>query len=190
MGKSKKTSQHPGRIRIVGGKWRGRKFPVPEVAGLRPTPDRVRETLFNWLQPVIAGARCLDLYAGTGLLGLEAVSRGAAGAVLVEQDSSLIAQIKRNIEMLDAGGDVLVEQAEALSWLRHNQSRFDLVFLDPPFGQGLIEKSASLLKERRCLQPHAMIYVESEPELQLPDGFRVVRQGKAGKVKFMLVELL
>ena len=190
MGKSKKTSRRPGKIRIVGGKWRGRKFPVPGVAGLRPTPDRVRETLFNWLQPVIAGARCLDLYAGTGILGLEAVSRGAADAILVEQDSSLIAQIQRNVEMLDAGGEVYVEQAEALSWLRHNKNRFDLVFLDPPFGQGLIEKSTGLLKEKGCLQPHAMIYVESEPELQVPDGLRVIKQGKAGKVKFMLVELV
>ncbi|MGH8121006.1 MAG: 16S rRNA (guanine(966)-N(2))-methyltransferase RsmD, partial [Gammaproteobacteria bacterium] len=164
--------------------------PVPDVAGLRPTPDRVRETLFNWLQPVITGACCLDLYAGTGILGLEAVSRGAAEAILVEQDPSLLAQIRRSIELLDTGELVRVEQAEALAWLRHNQTRFDLVFLDPPFGQGLIEKSANLLKERDCLQPYAMIYMESEPELQVPDGFRVHRQSKAGKVKFMLVELL
>jgi len=191
MGKTKKSPQRPpGRIRIIGGKWRGRKLTVPDAPGLRPTPDRVRETLFNWLQPIITGARCLDLYAGTGILGLEAVSRGAAEAVLVEQDSALIDRIKLNIEMLDAGADVRVEQAEALLWLRHNKTRFDLVFLDPPFRQGLIEKSASLLKERGCLHPHARIYMESEPELQLPDGFRIVREGKAGKVKFMLVELV
>ena len=190
MGNSKLTQQRPGRIRIIGGKWRGRKLPVPDVAGLRPTPDRVRETLFNWLQPIISGTRCLDLYAGTGILGLEAISRGAASAVLVEQDPSLVARIRRNSEILDAGAAVHVEQAEAQKWLRQNSNRFDVVFLDPPFGQGLVAKSARLLKDRECLQPHAMIYVESEPELELPDWFRIVRQGKAGKVKFMLVELL
>lgn len=187
---SRQTQQRPGRIRIIGGKWRGRKLPVPDVAGVRPTPDRVRETLFNWLQPVIAGAHCLDLYAGTGILGLEAMSRGAADAVLIEQDPVLLAQIRRNIEVLDAGASVRAEQAGALEWLRHNNIRFDLVFLDPPFGQGLVALSTQYLKERECLLPHAMIYIESEPGLQPPDGFRVVKQGKAGKVKFMLVELL
>ena len=163
---------------------------MPDVAGLRPTPDRVRETLFNWLQPVINGAHCLDLYAGTGILGLEAVSRGASDAVLVEQDLVLFAQIRRNIEILDAGASVRAEQAGALEWLRHNQHKFDLVFLDPPFAQGLLARSAQFLRERECLLPHAMIYMESEPGLQPPDGFRVVKQGTAGKVKFMLLELL
>jgi 16S rRNA (guanine966-N2)-methyltransferase len=163
---------------------------VPDVAGLRPTPDRVRETLFNWLQPVINGVHCLDLYAGTGILGLEAISRGAADVMLIEQDPVLFAQIRRNIEILDASASVRAEQAEAKKWLRHNKNRFDLVFLDPPFGQGLVESSFMLLKDQQSLQPHAMIYVESEPDLQLPVGFRVVKQGQAGKVKFMLGELL
>lgn len=157
---------------------------------MRPTPDRVRETLFNWLQPIISGARCLDLYAGTGILGLEAVSRGAESAVLIEQDTALVVLIRRNIETLDAGTAVHVEQADAHQWLRQNTGRFDVVFLDPPFGQGLVEKSAQLLKDQGCLQPHARIYVESELELHVPDWFHIVRQGKAGKVKFMLVELL
>ena len=182
--------QRPGRIRIIGGKWRGRKLPVPEGAVLRPTPDRVRETLFNWLQPIISGARCLDLYAGTGILGLEAISRGAETAVLIELDTALVAQIRRNIETLDAGAAVHVEQADAQKWLHQNTGRFDLVFLDPPFGQGLVEKSARLLKDQGRLKPHARIYVESEPELQVPDWFRVIRHGQAGKVKFMLTELL
>jgi 16S rRNA (guanine966-N2)-methyltransferase len=163
---------------------------VPDVAGLRPTPDRVRETLFNWLQPIVAGAHCLDLYAGTGALGLEALSRGAADAILIEHDPVLIAQIWRNIEVLDAGASVRAEQAEALKWLRHNENKFDLVFLDPPFGQGLVAKSAQMLKEQECLLPQALIYMESEPGVLPPDGFKVVKEGKAGKVKFMLVELL
>ena len=189
-GKIKLIQQRPGRIRIIGGKWRGRKLPVPDVAGLRPTPDRVRETLFNWLQPVIAGAHCLDLYAGTGILGLEALSRGAADATLIEHDPVLFAQIRRNIGVLDAGASARVEQAEALQWVAHNKNSFDLVFLDPPFGLGVVVKRALLLKERKCLQPHAMVYMESQPGVQPPDGFRVVKEGKAGKVKFMLMELL
>ena len=150
----------------------------------------MRETLFNWLQPVISGAHCLDLYAGTGILGLEAISRGASDAVLVEQDPVLFAEVRRTIEILGAGASVRAEMAGALEWLRHNKNRFDLVFLDPPFGQGLVAQSARCLKERECLLPHAMIYIESGPGLPPPDGFRVVKQGKAGKVKFMLVELL
>ena len=97
-------TKRQGRIRIIGGKWRGRKLPVVDVATLRPTPDRVRETLFNWLQPVIEGASCLDLYAGTGALGLEALSRGAGDVVLVEQNSDAVLQISRNIETLSAQG--------------------------------------------------------------------------------------
>jgi 16S rRNA (guanine966-N2)-methyltransferase len=165
-------------------------LPVPDVAGLRPTPDRVRETLFNWLQPVIAGAHCLDLYAGTGILGLEALSRGAADATLVEHDPVLFAQICRNIELLDTAASACAEQAEAMQWLARNQNSFDLVFLDPPYGQGLAAKSALMLKERKCLKAHAMIYIESEAEMHTPDGFRVIRESKAGKVKFMLAELL
>ena len=102
----------------------------------------------------------------------------------------MFAQIRRNIEILDTGDRIQVEHAEAMKWLRHNRQKFDLVFLDPPFALGLVENSLMLLQEQGCLQPHVMIYVESGPGLQLPDWLRVVRQGKAGKVKFMLVELL
>jgi 16S rRNA (guanine966-N2)-methyltransferase len=183
-------SRRPGSIRIVGGKWRSRKLQVPDIAGLIPTPDRVRETLFNWLQPFIAGAHCLDLYAGTGALGLEAASRGAADVILIEHDRVLFEQILRNIGMLDAGTSVRAEQAEALKWLRYNKNKYDLVFLDPPFGQKLVARSAQMLREQKCLLPRALIYMESEPGVPLPEGFKVVKEGKAGKVKFMLVELL
>ena len=163
---------------------------MPDVPGLRPTPDRVRETLFNWLQPVITGAHCLDLYAGTGILGLEALSRGASDVTLVEHDPVLFAQIRRNIELLDAAASARAEQGEATAWLARNKNSFDLVFLDPPYGRGLVAKSTSKMKERKCLLPRAVIYIESEPGMETPDGFRVIREGKAGKVKFMLVELL
>jgi len=155
---------------------------------LRPTPDRVRETLFNWLQPVISGASCLDLYAGTGSLGLEAVSRGASSVVLVENDPALVNQLAENIKTLDTT-EACLERSEALSWLKHNTRQFDVVFLDPPFGQGLIEKSCDLLREMNCLKPRALIYIEAEQGLQLPSYLTyltIKKQGKAGQVKYML----
>ena len=190
MGKGRLTQRQPGKVRIIGGKWRGRRLPVPDCAGLRPTPDRVRETLFNWLQPLVNGAVCLDLYAGTGILGLEAISRGAAAAVLVEADPLLAGHIRRSIALLGAGREVHVEELEARAWLRRSRAQFDLVFLDPPFGQGLVERSLGLLRAQHALRPGARIYVEAEPGLQAPEDFRVVRHGRAGKVQFLLGELL
>ena len=178
-------SHRPGKIRIIGGKWRGRKLPVPETVMLRPTPDRVKETLFNWLQPVISGASCLDLYAGTGALGLEAISRGASSVVLVENDPALAGQLAENIKTLDAT-DARLERSEALSWLRRNSTQFDLVFLDPPFNQGLVEKSCELLLELNGLKPQALIYVEAEQELRLPTSLIIKKQDSAGQVKFLL----
>lgn len=128
-----------GSVRIIGGRWRGTRLPVADADGLRPTSDRVRETLFNWLQPVLAGARVLDLFAGSGALGLEAVSRGAREAVLVERDARLAAMLRDSVARLDAVGQVEVAQADALSWLRGPASaqRFDVVFVDPPFAAAL-----------------------------------------------------
>lgn len=152
---------------------------------LRPTPDRVRETLFNWLQNVIKGARCLDLYAGTGALGLEAASRGAASVVLVERDRLLADQLAENLNKLDAG-EVTLERTEARHWLQHCTQKFDLVFLDPPFDQGLVEESCRLLRERGCLNPNALIYIEAGRGLELPPYLDIVKQGAAGQVKYLL----
>jgi 16S rRNA (guanine966-N2)-methyltransferase len=128
-----------GSVRIVGGRWRGTRLPVADSDGLRPTADRVRETLFNWLQPVLPGARVLDLFAGSGALGLETVSRGAREAVLVERDARLAAMLRDTVARLDAGRQVEVAQADALSWLRRPAPAqpFDLVFVDPPFAAAL-----------------------------------------------------
>ncbi|HTA64280.1 MAG TPA: 16S rRNA (guanine(966)-N(2))-methyltransferase RsmD, partial [Xanthomonadaceae bacterium] len=130
-----------GSVRIIGGRWRGSKLPVADAAGLRPSADRVRETVFNWLQPRIVGARVLDLFAGTGALGLEAASRGAARVVLVEKDAVLASTLRANAERLaraDAAKTVEVVCDDALRWLsRSPDARFDLVFVDPPFAAGL-----------------------------------------------------
>ena len=149
----------PGDVRIIAGRLRGSKLPVADRAGLRPTSDRVRETLFNWLQPVVPGARVLDLFAGTGALGFEAASRGAADVQLVERDPALAANLRAQAGRLRADS-VRVHHADALSWLRAPASgRFDIVFLDPPFDAGLWEPAAALLAP--WLAPSAWIYVEA-----------------------------
>ena len=179
-------ANQPGKIRIIGGKWRGRRFPVLDIETLRPTPDRVRETLFNWLQPVIEGASCLDLFAGTGALGLEAMSRGAGEVVLVEHNSDAALQLSRNIEVLGAAG-IRIYQSDALEWLRQNKQKFDIVFLDPPFRQGLIEKSCALMKVHGGLKKNVLVYIEADKTLQIPDGMVLKKQGTAGQVRFMLL---
>src|SRR5690606_40251179 len=150
----------PGSVRIVAGRWRGTRLPVADAAGLRPTPDRVRETLFNWLQGRLAGANALDLFAGSGALGLEAVSRGASEAVLVERDPRLAGSLRGTVARLGAGDRVEVACADALAWLRASPRRaFDVVFLDPPFAAGLWEAVLAALEP--WLAPDAWLYVES-----------------------------
>lgn len=156
---------------------------------MRPTPDRARETLFNWLQNIIEGAHCLDLFAGTGALGLEAASRGAADVTLVEQDRTLANQITENIKTLGAV-EARVECNSALFWLQNCTEKFDLVFLDPPFEQGLIEKSCDLLREKQCLRKNALIYIEAEQSLQLPSYLNIIKKSSAGQVKYMLAKLV
>lgn len=157
------------------------------MEALRPTPDRVRETLFNWLRPVISGACCLDLYAGTGILGFEAISRGAASTIFVEQNQQLAEQLKQKIESLGAT-EASVVRSDAFGWLQHAGQKFDLVFLDPPFNLGLIEQSCALLREYNCLCPGALIYVEAERGIQIPSWLTVKKQGYAGQVSYMLLE--
>ena len=187
--KTRKTRS--GRLRIVAGNWRSRLLDIADVKGLRPTSERIRETLFNWLVPRIQGARCLDLFAGTGALGLEALSRGARSAVFVEQSAPAVATLKANIEVLDAAG-ALIRQTDALEYLRGKpEGPFDLVFLDPPFAADLNEELCKLLEQRQVLAEDALVYIEqdrSKPEPTLPSGWHVQKNKTAGNVRYMLVQ--
>ena len=178
-----------GKVRIIGGNWRGRKIPVPDAQGLRPTPDRVRETLFNWLQPFLHGAKCLDLFAGSGALGIEAVSRGAASSLLIEQDRETAETLRESLRMLDAD-KIAVHQADALQWIKTTNQVFDIIFLDPPFGKNMIEQCLSLLAESECVVEQTLIYVESESIWQAEKNVEVIKQAKAGQVHYMLLKTL
>jgi 16S rRNA (guanine966-N2)-methyltransferase len=185
--RSKRASlSPPGKVRIIAGRLRGSRIVVPDRPGLRPTPDRVRETLFNWLAPVIEGARCLDLFAGTGALGIEALSRGAASCTFVESDRELARRIEDDLTRLDAG-EARVVATDAESLLAGAQQPFDVVFLDPPFAANLWEAIASRL-ERGWLARDAWIYVESPADARfaLPPTWQLHREGHAGAARHAL----
>lgn len=178
-----------GQLRIVGGRWRGRRLPIPDEPGLRPTPDRIRETLFNWLMPILPGARCLDLFAGTGALGFEAVSRGAAEAVLVERSSAVARQLRANCEIL-ACENVLVRQADALSWLEQVGDPFDVVFLDPPYAAELWQAAVERLHAHAWLKSQSRLYLEMPTSAWFPDlppGWELRREKRAGSIHYGLV---
>lgn len=179
--------QAPGSVRIIGGRWRGTRLPVPHKPGLRPTSDRVRETLFNWLQPVLAGARVLDLFAGSGALGLEAVSRGAASAQLVEADPQLAHALEAAAARLDASRQVAVHRGDALAWLRtHAGASFDIAFVDPPFEASLWPAVLELLPVRMAAD--AWLYLESPADHApaLPAEWAVHRESGTREVRYAL----
>lgn len=177
----------PGKVRLIGGQWRGARLAVAAAPGLRPTSDRVRETLFNWLAPMLHGARVLDVFAGSGALGLEAVSRGAASAVLVERDPALSSILREVVGRLPGGEAVTVSQSDALTWLRSQpESQFDLAFVDPPFEAGLWDEVLPMLVP--WLAADAWLYVES-PLSVIPEpgaDFRLHREGRTREVRFAL----
>jgi 16S rRNA (guanine966-N2)-methyltransferase len=183
-------STRSGRLRIVAGKWRSRLLDIADVPGLRPTSERIRETLFNWLAPWIEGARCLDLFAGTGALGLEALSRGARSAVFVEQAALAATTLKANAESLGAEG-VIIRQMDALQYLRDTtDGPFDVVFLDPPFATDLNEELCRLLEERKMLSNNALVYIEqdrSKPSPAIPARWHEMKNKTAANVRYMLV---
>ena len=176
------------RIRITGGEWRSRLIQVIDSQGLRPTPDRVRETLFNWLGQDLGGLDCLDLFAGSGILGFEAASRGAASVVLVERDQRVGATLRLNAASL-GGGRLEVLRSDALEFALGCARRgrtFDLVMLDPPYRQSWLERLWPVLPG--IVKPEARLYVEAEAAVAPPAPWRVSRQGRAGQVYYHLLE--
>jgi 16S rRNA (guanine966-N2)-methyltransferase len=174
-------------LRIIGGTWRGRKLRFPPSAAIRPTPDRVRETLFNWLGSTTQGSRCLDLFAGSGALGLEALSRGAAHVTFVEQDAAACRELSERLAQWGAG-DARVERTDALRYLEGPAQQFDIVFLDPPFASPLLSRAAALLTDR-WLCAGALIYVECaarEALPPLPASWRPLKAKQAGEVGYHL----
>ncbi|MBU4682871.1 16S rRNA (guanine(966)-N(2))-methyltransferase [Cedecea davisae] len=184
----KPQSTGSGQIRIIGGQWRGRKLPVPDSPGLRPTTDRVRETLFNWLAPSMVDSHCLDCFAGSGALGLEALSRYAACATLIEMDRAVSQQLQKNLATLKANnGKVL--NANTLSVLAQPGTPHNVVFVDPPFRKGLLDETLALLEKNGWLADEALIYVESEVENGLPavpKNWALHREKVAGQVAYRL----
>jgi len=177
-----------GKVRIIAGKWRSRKLDVIDAADLRPTPDRVRETLFNWLSAYIEGATCLDLFAGSGILGFESLSRGAATVTMVDTNPAVVKLLQTQATKLGAdGADILC--ADALGWLKANSRQFDIVYLDPPFSKKQLGNVMAQLLNCGTLHQGSLVYIESDGEFTDEDPrLRVLKQSKAGVVHFKLFE--
>jgi 16S rRNA (guanine966-N2)-methyltransferase len=176
-------------LRIIGGNWRGRRLRFPPSPQIRPTPDRVRETLFNWLAGCVAGARCLDLFAGSGALGLEALSRGATHVTFVERDGAAARELQARLTEWGAPS-ASVEQSDALHFLGRTAERFDIVFLDPPFAAGLLSQAANALEQGGWLADGALIYVECAARdglPALPPSWSVLKAKQAGEVGYHLL---
>lgn len=199
-----KAQPKTGQLRIIGGRWRSRKLAFPNVEGLRPTPDRVRETVFNWLQRVVPGTRCLDLFAGSGALGLEALSRGAAHTVFVDQNASAVRCLREHLITLDVT-DAQVMQCDVLAYLQggcfrhpdvlerpslHGAQCFDVVFIDPPYRHYyLLQTCCAHLEAGDWLALSAYIYLETESNRDLPPlppNWKVIHSKKAGQVGYHL----
>lgn len=202
-----RQSAAPGSVRIIAGRWKGRRLTVASVPGLRPTGDRIRETLFSWLQFELGGAHCLDLFAGSGALGLEAASRGAASVTLIENDTTAARALEQHVESLDAG-NVRIIRGDAARFIvapdagvqtmasveggdADRTPGYHCVFLDPPFQQQLHQPILELLANSRKLAENALVYIESATDERyvLPDCMEVVRSSKAGNVQFQLVRV-
>lgn len=182
---AQQASKKLNTVRINAGVWRSRVLKFPDVAGLRPTPDRVRQTLFNWLGQDLTGERCLDLFAGTGVMGFEALSRGAAEVVLVEKAAPACQALQENKRLLNATQAQIIAQ-DALQFLTANRQPFSLIFLDPPYQQQWLPKILPLLAGH--LENNGTVYVEAEYALQSDNDWQVVKAGKAGNVFYHLLK--
>jgi 16S rRNA (guanine966-N2)-methyltransferase len=186
-----KTNKSPakGSIRIISGKHRGRKLPVLMAEGLRPTTDRVKETVFNWLMPYMQESTCLDCFAGSGGLGFEAFSRGAKSVKLIELNKAAAQQLEQNKNLLKAN-EITIEHTNTLTYLEKCSQKFSIVFIDPPFRKGLIEETVKLLNND-ILEPDALIYIEMENEeaiAALPNNWLLLKEKKAGQVAYRLYQ--
>ena len=176
------------KLRIIGGEWRSRQIVFEDAPGLRPTPARVRETLFNWLQSDIANSRCLDLFAGSGALGFEAASRGVAHVQMVEQQPRAVAALRALRDKIGAKA-VRIHAGDAMQVLdRLEAARFDLIFIDPPFGKNWLESLWPLLPD--LLEPNGLVYIEAEKPVLAPDGYSLLRQDRAGAVHYQLIQIV
>ena len=186
--KVKENKTSIGQIRIIAGKYRGRKLPVLMAEGLRPTTDRVKETVFNWLMPYLPQADCLDCFAGSGGLGFEALSRGAKQVTLIELNKEATKQLQENKQLLSAD-NLTIFNKNALLFLQQTPKSVDLVFLDPPFRKGLVEQSATLLNQG-WLNDDALVYIEmeSEGQQQLPSNWQLIKEKVAGQVAYRLYQ--
>ena len=175
-------------LRIIGGMWRSRRVHFINSKKIRPTPDRVRETLFNWLANYVENALCLDLFAGSGALAFEAVSRGAKHAILVEEDAKIVAQLKQQKEIFQTNA-VEIKHQNALKYIQADTKQYDIIFLDPPFNSDLLEKTVSLLIERQLLSSKGLLYVESAANQPVSEPLKTltcVREKISGEVRYAL----
>jgi 16S rRNA (guanine966-N2)-methyltransferase len=189
-------SMKKGEVRIIGGLWRGRKLHFPAIPDLRPTPNRIRETLFNWLAPDIANAHCLDLFAGSGALGFEALSRYAQSVTFVEQSTVLVSYLKTQLKQLAAENRANVYQGQfpfvATQLFKPKKPLFNIIFLDPPFHQNLIGSACFWLAKETLLAPEGKIYIEAEASLKnltLPENWQIQHCKTAGQVQYALIKL-
>lgn len=184
----KLTSMKKHSVRIIAGEWRGRRIPVPDFVELRPSTDRIRETLFNWLAPYLPQARCLDIFSGSGVLGFECLSRGATWATLVDKNPQVIQHLQQQKALFDAQSLDII-QADVLEWLKHPPAEpYDIVFLDPPFASHLWLPTCELLTQYQWLSPQALVYIEhpSSLNLTLPSNWHAYKLQKAGNVTYGL----
>lgn len=183
---TRRAPTNENRLRIIGGEWRSRVIRFPAAATLRPTPDRVRETLFNWLGQDLSGRVCLDLFAGSGALGFESLSRGARSVTFVDAAAQVRAHLGASAQALGAGARARIEAGDALEFLRRCADGFDVIYLDPPFGAGWIERLWPALD--KVLAQGGVVYVESETSFMAPAGWRILKSGRAGAVHFHLAD--
>ena len=187
---AKKITERKGRknqVRIIAGTWRGRKIPLVSVSSLRPTPDRLRETLFNWLQLEIAQSSCLDLFAGSGVLGFEAASRNAAAVTMIEQDAAVFHHLQKQ-QQIFADDRIQLLHADARACIPELQRQYDIIFIDPPFNQGMIVTVLESLLQHHCLRPKALVYVESEAGLALSPSWREIKSTTVGQSHARLLQ--